>query len=280
MGNLRWYGPLLVLVLVALVGLRVAGVVSKNTITHDEGISYLAAAGHQQEYHNIVNRKQHPVGAWVKAAEWKKFITPNKQFAFKKIGYDLAHLDIHPPLYFWLLYVWSLLFGVHVWTGPSLNIVISLTTALFLFRLALYVLGRYNGALIATFIWAMSPAVISISFTARHYDLLALATVIFVDQIIRYADLSNRPRLRQFVQLSIITAAGMLTHYYFLLVIVGAAIFLTLRLARDNIRHLSMGLVSIGVGCVIFIALHPNFYLSFSRSAAGTSRMLKNSGRG
>ncbi len=140
-GNRRWYVILLVLVLVAPLGLRVAGVVSKSTLGHDEGISYLAAAGHQGQYNSIAYRMRHPAGNWVKASQWKKLLIPDKQFAFKEISDDLAQFDIHPPLYFWLLHIWSLLFGVHVRTGPLLNVVIFLVTALFLFRLAFYVLG-------------------------------------------------------------------------------------------------------------------------------------------
>jgi hypothetical protein len=201
---------LILLVLVALVSLRVAGVASKNTITHDEGISYLAATGHQGQYNDIVYRTQHPAGAWVKSLEWKKLITPNEQFVFKRIGDDLAHFDIHPPLYFWLLHVWSLLLGVHIWTGPTLNIIIFLVTSLLLFRLAYYVLGSYSQAAIATSVCAISPAVVSTSFTARPYGLAALITVIFIDQIIRYVDLSRLPRLTEFILLSTITAAGVL----------------------------------------------------------------------
>jgi hypothetical protein len=55
--------------------------------------------------------------------------------------------------------------------------------------------------------------------------------------------------------------------YQFLLVVVGAAIFLAVRLGRANIQCVSMGLFSIGIGCITFVFLHPDFYLSLSRAA-------------
>ena len=104
--------------------LRIAGTAGKKTIDPDEGISYMAATGHLGEYFGVDD--QSPYGTWVEASDWKRFIQIEEKFCFKQISSDLARHDIHPPLYFWLLHLWSLIFGVHLWTGPSLNIMISI----------------------------------------------------------------------------------------------------------------------------------------------------------
>jgi len=130
---------ILLIGIVAGIGLRINAISRKSTLSHDESISYLSATGHQGEYSFITSKKIKPYGQWSSASEWKRFILPEKRFCFNKIGSDLARYDIHPPLYFWMLHLWSLLFGVHLWTGPSLNLLFVLVTTFFLFSLAKFI---------------------------------------------------------------------------------------------------------------------------------------------
>ena len=97
----------------------------KRSLTGEESISYLAAACHQGDYARLAVTAQPPVGRWVAAAEWKVLLRPDRALCLGELARDLAREDIHPPLYFWLLHAWALLFGVGLWTGPSLNIAIA-----------------------------------------------------------------------------------------------------------------------------------------------------------
>jgi hypothetical protein len=240
----------------------VAEIARKRTINHDEAISYLSATGHQGRF---ATANKPPVGSWVKASKWKSFTRLEKSFPFGQIGSDLAHYDIHPPLYFWLLHLWSLALGIRVWTGPSFNVFISLLTTLALFGLAHYVLNDSLEAALVAFIWALSPAVVSVSSDARQYDLLALITVLFAWQVIKCTDLRKQFLFGEFGGLLLLSAAGALTHYHFFLVALGSLAFLTARLIKKNAKRLIAALGSVGLGFVLFFLLHPQFYLSFSR---------------
>ncbi len=241
---------------------RIVDIVGKKTISHDEVISYLAATGHQGEYSYIVAGKRSPYGTWAQAHEWKRLISLEKRYCFKQIGSDLAHFDIHPPLYFWLLHLWSIIVGIHVWTGPSLNIIIALFMAFFLLRFALLTLGNYKEAVIVTSLWALSPAVISISYGARQYDLLALCTILFVGQSFKLLKSSENNKIREFILLGIFTTAGALTHFHFFLIVMGCCIFLIVKLIRLNWRLLFTTLISICTGYLAFFLLSPDFYRS------------------
>ncbi len=256
----------LVLIIAASVFFRVWSISQKNMLSHDEAISYLAATGHQAEYHSTAKEKNPPFGEWVKAIEWKKFIKPEGRLRFGKISFDLAHYDIHPPLYFWLLHLWVLIFGVSLWAGPALNISLFLLTSLFLFQFARYLLKNSTEAGLVVFIWALSPATISTSSMARQYDLLALCTILFVWQIIRCTDLGKCFKWRDFFFLSLAGAAGMLTQYLFtVLVIPAGLVFLSIKLFKTNKKRLMKGVASIGVGAIFFLICHPMFYISFMR---------------
>ena len=251
---------ILVLGMIFSTALRIVATAGKKTLDHDEGISYLSATGHQGDYSRIDGNR--PFGTWVEASEWKKFIQIEKLFCFSRIGSDLARHDIHPPLYFWLLHLWSILFGIHLWTGPSLNILISIIAIPLIYSLANGILKNPVESAVVAFIWALSPTVMLVSGQARQYDLLAFCTILLVWQIVRCADIGRNFRFLQFILLSVSTAAGALTHYHFSIIIFGCSLFLLARLIKIDRRRLASGLVSVAAGLVLFFLVHPDFLLS------------------
>lgn len=240
--------------------LRIAAVAGKKTLDHDEGISYLSATGHQGDYSRI--NQNRPFGAWVEASEWKKFLQIEKILCFKQISSDLAHHDIHPPLYFWLLHLWSLLLGIHLWTGPSLNILISIIAIPLLYALAHNILKNPLEAAVVAYVWALSPTVMQVSLQARQYDLLAFCTILLILQIVRCTDTTRDFQLLQFILLALSVTAGALTHYSFSIIILGGGLFLIAGLAKKNRRRLIAGLFSIVTGLFLFSLIHPHFYPS------------------
>lgn len=255
------YG-VLIAALVAGTSLRVTGLAGKNALTHDETISYLVATGHKAEYSKVLEEERPPYGLWAAADEWKRFMRIEDVLCFGKIRHDLATTDLHPPLYFWLLHIWCLLFGVNVWTGPTLNLLLTSAVTLALFGIARFVLrDSLKGAFVA-FAWSVSPTVIPIALVARHYDLLALATVLFVWQVIRCADPAAPLRHRSSLWLTMATAFGLLTHYHFLLTVAGCGLFVVVRLIKRHRRRLLTMCAAVFVGFLIFVVLNPGFYSS------------------
>jgi 4-amino-4-deoxy-L-arabinose transferase-like glycosyltransferase len=255
------YHVLFVLAVLFAIVLRIVGTVNKGTINHDESISYLAATCHQGEYSSITQGTP-PFGAWAEVSDWKRFLQPEKLFCFEEIATDLSQYDIHPPLYFWILHLWAALFGVNSWTGPSLNIVFAILTIYFLYRFARNTLTNPDEAKIVVLIWALSPAVITISLEARQYDLLTLIALAFTLQTVHFADLSRQLSLKDAVILALLVAAGALTHFNFVLVVLGCCIFLTIKLIKNNLLRLITACISMGTGYLLFILLHPRFYSS------------------
>ena len=251
--------------LVTATGLRVA---EKRSLTGDESISYLAAACHQGDYARPAVAERPPVGRWVAAAEWKALLRPERALCLGEIGRDLAREDIHPPLYFWLLHGWALLFGVGLWTGPSLNIAIAGLTTLALFALARRTLGGLLPAAGVAAAWSFSPAAIRVFAEARQYELLALIAVLFVWQCVRFCDPPTETPGRDGLLLAAIVAAGALTQFLFALVAVAGAALLVARLWGSDHRLLASGLASLAAGYVAFAMVHPGYALSLRRGRA------------
>jgi Dolichyl-phosphate-mannose-protein mannosyltransferase len=266
----RFDGTTFVLLIAIAAGLivRSTAAFSRGTITHDESISYLSATGHQGEFDRMVEARETPVG-WVAAAELKRVVRVEKAFVFKQIGHELAVHDFHPPLYFWLLHLWTLLVGVHVWSGQLLNALIAAVTAWVLFRFARNLLGDRQSAAIVTATWVLSPAVLLSSIEARAYDLFALMAVLLVAQVVRREERVGPVTLSSFLGLALTTAAGLLTHFHFAIVLAGSAVWLVLSLFRRDRRRLAYQLAAIAAGCGLFLLAHPNFMLSFRRFGGG-----------
>jgi len=245
----KWTYLVLFLCLAAAALLRISALANKTTIGHDESISYLSATCHQVSYSNG------PVGYPVQAIEWKEYLQVDQRFCFRQISADLAATDIHPPFYFWLLHLWSLITDVHLWTGPSLNLIFTLLTTFFLFQLALLVLGNRWEAVLVVFMYAISAVIVTISLEARQYDLLALLTVLFIWQILIITDINKQVKPYQLPLLTLTTAAGALTHFHFVLPLSAGVVFAIVKLVRQNPRRLAyiLSMVAVGIGLATLV---------------------------
>jgi hypothetical protein len=246
----------------ALRGGLIAG---KRTLSHDEAISYLSAAGKQGLYQERAGAGAAPFGTLAHAAELKALMRPDEPLCLERIARDLAETDIHPPLYFWLLHLWVLITGVHLWSGPVLNVLIAGAAAAALYALACAVLRERLAAAVVAALWVTSPAVIEMAVEARQYDLLALSTIGFAWSLLRYVDGAEARRGRYLVFLTLATLAGLLTHYHFGLLIAAGYLWLAVRL-RHQPRRLLAGLAGMAAGVVAFVLIHPRFMASVLRA--------------
>jgi hypothetical protein len=263
----------LVVLLVALVagtGLRIHAQQATPNVQHDEAWSYASAAGRLGPFVAAMSGDQGTSlsGRWVPAAEWQRFWTSQGLADVKHIATGLSTWDVHPPLYFGLLHGWLLVTGLHVWAGRALNLVFALFTILGIFGLA-RALGflRLEGAL-AALVWAVSPAVVSVSSITRQYDLVALTTVLLAWGLLSAVkDRHEGGRWPYLVWLGVATAAALLTQYQAVLLVAGAAVFILAGpfLAARGVRRGTWWppLVALVAGAVAAAVLAPGWRLAF-----------------
>ena len=249
------------LVFALVVFLQIVSIVNKGMITDDEGVSYIAATGHQGNYENLSIK-----GKWVDITEWKRLWKPDKTFCLSTISKHLAQYDIHPPLYFWFLHIWVLLTSTSIWSGSFLNLIFFAGIFFCLITAGMKILNSFRLSLGMAFIWGVSPAVMEYIKESRPYALLALFTVIFLILLLKLMQEENKIKIIRFIAIAFIAAAGTLTHYYFALIIAAAALVLVAKCYYSGKWELFIKYVlSIISSIIIFIAAHPYFYLSFVR---------------
>jgi 4-amino-4-deoxy-L-arabinose transferase-like glycosyltransferase len=131
--------------------------------------------------------------------------------------------DIHPPGYYLLLHYWRALFGHSEFALRSLSAVAGLALILCTYLLGRQLFGEPTG-LMAAFVSATSPFAIYYSQEARMYALLAAISAASTCFAIRHLQSAFRelPSVRsnwQLVAYTLLTTAGLYTHYVFAFVL-------------------------------------------------------------
>ncbi|MDU8885490.1 glycosyltransferase family 39 protein [Yeosuana sp. MJ-SS3] len=227
-------------------------------ISYADGVSYISAAGNQGYYeHNTLT------GTWVHASQWKEFWKESSFFQFDKIRYDIAHYDIHPPLYFWILHIWSYIVGIDLSTGPILNIFFHVLTSILIFIICRRLQCSYLIAVAAGLLWLLNGSIVSAAQETRQYSLLALCSVLYLWCLLAYL---QKKSVRTLIYLTIAAVLGMLTHYHFGLLVSTSVMYVAIyMISKKNWVHLFRFVVALGIAALIFFMIHPEFYVSFER---------------
>lgn len=253
----RRIAAVLAIVAVISVGitLHVAAIAGVQRISHDDTISYLAATGHQGEYQRVVDSGAAPVAQWVPAAQWQSFTRIDKAFPLLTIARDLGDHDIHPPVYFWLLHAWSLLVGVHLWTGPVLNLLLHVLTGVVLWRLARRLVGSPWAAWAVVGIWASLPAVAETVASTRQYSLAGLLSIALGAAFVRTR---QQVSARALLALGTLTALGLLTLYTFGVVVAGLGLVSLADLRQTTRRRAAAAQIgAFAAGGIVFLLSQP-----------------------
>ncbi|MDM8521553.1 glycosyltransferase family 39 protein [Anaerolineales bacterium HSG6] len=162
--------------------------------------------------------------------------------ALVKHGYsDIAQrtaYDIHPPFYYWLLKLWTTIFGT---TEIGLRALSAMLGVILVYLT--YLLGRRllssRIALIATFISALSPLQIHYSQETRMYILLAVLSTLTVFMYISLHEniLSSKlthATLPYLIAHITVISMGLYTHYAYPLILIVVGLFFLFELAHHR----------------------------------------------
>jgi len=130
-----------------------------------------------------------------------------------QIARDASH-DIHPPLYYFLLHYWVILFGTTEVAVRSLSVVFGTLLIAVTYALGRQILNR-PVALVAAFVAAISPFQVYYSQETRMYILSALLGAASFSALLAMLRAADRRRQVMWHLLYGVTAIAMLyTHYF------------------------------------------------------------------
>lgn len=131
------------------------------------------------------------------------------QFDFLQIA-QFTGVDVHPPLYYWLLGVWEALWGTSEAALRSLSILFGTIAIAITYALSRKMFGRLVGAVTLVFL-VISPMLIRYSDEARMYTLAAVFVMGATYLLLKATESGKR---RHWVFYGILVGLGMWTHYF------------------------------------------------------------------
>lgn len=138
------------------------------------------------------------------------------RFNFAEIFHFTA-LDVHPPLYYWLLKVWSLLFGTSDVALRSMSVLFALVALVAGYMLMRKMFGQ-SSALVALALAALSPVLVRYAQEMRMYTLVLAIGLSATYVLYTLRETSSKKRWALYGTL---VALGMWTHYYAALIWLG-----------------------------------------------------------
>lgn len=155
--------------------------------------------------------------------------------SFAQIARDAA-ADIHPPGYYWLLKLWSMIFGTSAVAMRSFSAMLGVLLVYMLYQIARQYQPQCQKtdvawlALLAAWLMAINPFHIYYSQEARMYMLLAVAAAGLVWSLLVYQQAAVNSLLawRAWAGYIVTGAVGLWTHYTFPIVLVAVGLGYTL----------------------------------------------------
>jgi 4-amino-4-deoxy-L-arabinose transferase-like glycosyltransferase len=241
-----WLGPATLLAVCAL--LRV-GAVDRQGLWADEVLSLALATGHSLEHPAAM--ADPTLGDYVESPQalppsaYRRYLAHERPAAGPgRVVRAVFLSETSPPLYYLLLYAWTLVAG----TSDTALHLFSVVWALACLPL-LWFLGRQVGGRAASLpvciLFTVSPLSVYYSTEGRAYSLLWFLTL---GTMCTTLELHRRgARLGVFLLWVAAGAAGLLTHYFFAFVWAAALAWLLLQRGRFDGRFLALGVVVVGL---------------------------------
>ncbi len=161
-----------------------------------------------------------------------------------------AALDIHPPLYYFLLKIWGMLFGHSEIALRSLSVVLSLGLLVLVYLLGRSLAGRPTG-LAAALMTAVSPLQVYYAQEARMYMLMAFWSGLAAWAAWRWM---LRPGWPPSAAYLIAGTAGLYTHYFFPTVLVACNLaFLIWWMGSRRVRLLLQWIALQAGICILYL---------------------------
>jgi mannosyltransferase len=179
---------------------------------------------------------------------------------------NIAHLPISeipaalkrdgaPPLYYFLLHYWMLIFGSSDIATRSLSALFGLLCIPFVYLGAKLMWGKKAGYIAAT-LYSVSPFSIEYSTSVRMYSLVMLEAAIGIYLVLKCL---QKVTLLRLIFVSATTAGLLYTHYWALFFTFCAGGFLLALAVYKKSAKLLLVPVAVGIGCLSFLWWLPIF---------------------
>ncbi|UOQ86821.1 glycosyltransferase family 39 protein [Gracilibacillus salinarum] len=171
--------------------------------------------------------------------------------------------DVHPPFYYVIVHTISSVFSGEFspYIGIAVNLIFNAFIIVLLYKFAMLITGNKFAAFLTSVFWAVNPGVISDMMFIRMY-IMTMFFCLWIAYIhLKNIKLGNTVDYKFYISVYLVSLAGALTHYYFLiLTFFICAIFVFYLLFRKQWRKLFIYIGAYVSMLVSVIVLFPSIY--------------------
>src|SRR3989344_3404040 len=185
------------------------------------------------------------------------------RYSWDEMMYRIG-LDVHPPLYYWILRLWTGFAGEHLMSLRLLSIIFGVLTVWAAYAFVKVAWGR-RLALLAALAIALNPFQIQYALEARMYTLgtfLALWSSYFMAKALQ----SEGVRKKYWIGYSLTVAAILYTHYYLVFTIAAQGLFILMHIIKYRSYKNILAAAAVYAGAaILYVPWLPTFMQQVAR---------------
>ncbi|OGZ52543.1 MAG: hypothetical protein A3B25_01420 [Candidatus Ryanbacteria bacterium RIFCSPLOWO2_01_FULL_48_26] len=183
---------------------------------------------------------------------------------FYRIG-----LDVHPPLYYIILRLWSYLASDSLLSLRLLSILFGVLTVWAGYLFVKQTFGNKKLALLASLLLAINPFQIQYSLEARMYTLGTFLVLWSSYLMLKALDSEGRQSLKHWAGYGIIIAAGLYTHYYILFSVAAQGLYIAFYFFKTRkLNILFKSATAYGLSLLLYLPWIPTLLRQIKRVEA------------
>lgn len=266
----------IILIIIAQVTICILIATQKKTFFCDETYSYGLANSEKYTFIDPETANQYSETGWVDQSYFKNYVCVSKEAPFSfKAAYENQKKDVHPPFYYCIFHIFSLLDNgmFSKWIGLALNFFILILIDLLFLNISDYLLKNLRLSLISLLFWTFSAAGLSNILFIRMYLMLTCEMLAFVAVHIKILKI-RKAGFVDILNILLLVVCGGLTHYYFYLFVVcfSAPVGIYLLLKKE-IKKITLYGITICAGVGGAFCIFPSSYIHIFHGYRGTEVM-------
>ena len=213
-----------------------------------------------------------PLNEWRDKGDYMEYVTPGEDAFSYEIPYDNQAMDVHPPLYYYLIHTIASMYPdtFSFWTGVGLNLVLLLGCTVALYFLVKELFGSKVCALLVSACYGLTYGALNTMLFIRMYMLFAVVLLLHLLVYAKYWEKPGIPK-KGYLFLGLTLVAGALTQYYFLIAAFFLAAWYTIKLLlQKRWKETGCYLGTIAVSAGVSLALFPPMWNQIFHGTRGT----------
>ncbi len=240
--------------------------VQKSYLMNDELFTY--GASNNREGITM----EFPLNQWQDKKLFMEYATPGEDAFCYSIPYYNQTLDVHPPLYYYLIHTISSFRPneFSYWIGVGLNLVFLLGCTVVLYFLTLELFGKKGCAFLVSALFGLTYGALNTLLFVRMYMQFAFFLLLHLWVYAKYWE-KERIEKKGYLFLGLTLIGGALTQYYFLIAAFFLGVWYTLKLLlQKRFRETGAYFMTILISAGISLGLFPTMWNHIFHGTRGT----------